>query len=201
MQISHFIAYVQADDKQGRNMICIGVSGCLLGEEVRYDGRHKLDPLIAETLSPRFELVPVCPEVELGLGVPREPIQLEGDPKNPSLMAIESRKDLTDSMLAWCEPRFHSLENLAGFIFKSKSPSCGLHVPVWNRRCDVLVACPRGEPNDCKCDEDVASSKSKGLFARAFINRFPAVPVIEAEELHDPEWCENFVKRVLARAV
>ena len=155
--------------------IFIGVSACLLGEKVRYDGRDKYDPLVAETLAEIFEWVPVCPEVELGLGVPREPIQLEGDPKNPRLMATESRRDLTEPMRDWCNGHFQTLEHLCGFIFKSKSPSCGLHVDVF-----------------------AEEKAGRGLFSQTFITRFPEVPVVEAEELHDPAARENFIEQVLA---
>jgi len=106
----------------------IGVSACLLGEKVRYDGRHKYDPLVTETLAESFDLVPVCPEVELGLGVPREPMQLEGDSDHPHLVVTSTRVDLTDRMQFWCRERLHLLEkeSLHGFVFKSKSPSCGM---------------------------------------------------------------------------
>ncbi len=153
--------------------VFIGVSACLLGEKVRYDGRDKYDPFVAETLAKTFELVAVCPEVELGLGTPREPIQLEGDPESPRLMGIESRKDLTEPMREWSERRFQTLENLSGFVFKSKSPSCGLRA-------------------------NIGETFARGIFAWAFTERFPEVPFVEAKELHDFELRENFIKRVLA---
>ncbi len=146
---------------------------CLMGERVRYDGRHKHDPLITGLLAERFELVPVCPELEMGLGAPREPMSLSGDSANPRLITNETGRDLTKPMLAWCANRLCELEkeNLAGFIFKSKSPSCGLSV-----------------------------SGYRGLFARAFTTRFPNVPVVEDVQLHDPALRKIFVERVIARA-
>jgi len=111
--------------------IRIGVSACLMGEKVRFDGQHKRDSYIVDTLSRWFELIPVCPEFELGLGVPRESMRLEGDPEAPRLITNKTRKDLTDSMQSWCRKRVTALEkeNLCGFIFKSKSPSSGMEMP------------------------------------------------------------------------
>lgn len=113
----------------------IGVSACLLGANVRYDGRNKHEPLIAETLSQEFEWVPVCPEVEMGLGTPRGPLHLEGDPQQPRLITNTTGIDLTDRMQTWCDERIRSLEdeNLCGFIFKSRSPSCALDSGLFAR--------------------------------------------------------------------
>ena len=104
----------------------VGISACLLGRRVRYDGRDKFDPLPAEVLAGRIEWVPVCPEVESGLPVPREPIQLEGDPAAPELRGVRSHAELTGMMCAFCERRAAELDGLSGFVFKSRSPSCGL---------------------------------------------------------------------------
>ena len=109
----------------------VGISACLLGRRVRYDGRDKFDPLPAEVLAGRIEWVPVCPEVESGLPVPREPIQLEGDPAAPELRGVRSHAELTGMMCAFCERRAAELDGLSGFVFKSRSPSCGLAVPVY----------------------------------------------------------------------
>ena len=108
--------------------IKVGVSACLLGRAVRYDGGHKLDRYVTETLGRYFEFVPVCPEVECGLGVPRESMRLEGDPARPRLVTHASRRDLTDRMTAWAARRVEELagEELCGFLFKSKSPSSGM---------------------------------------------------------------------------
>ena len=90
--------------------IRMGVSSCLMGEKVRFDGQHKHDSYITGTLGQWFEFVPVCPEFELGLGVPRETMRLEGDPENPRLMTGKSRKDLTQPMKSWCSQRVGELE-------------------------------------------------------------------------------------------
>jgi uncharacterized protein YbgA (DUF1722 family)/uncharacterized protein YbbK (DUF523 family) len=162
--------------------IRIGVSACLLGEKVRYDGQHKLDSFITETLSQWFEFVGVCPEFELGLGVPRETMRLEGDPEQPRLVTHKSRTDLTDAMLAWSEERVRSLEaeKLCGFIFKSKSPSSGME--------RVKVYQSSGMP----------VKKGRGIFANAFMKHFPLLPVEEEGRLNDPGLRENFIVRVFA---
>src|SRR5512140_1748762 len=107
--------------------IRIGVSSCLLGKKVRYDGQHKRDPFLTETLDPFVEWVPVCPELELGLGVPREPIRLVGRPEAPRV-AERSGTDHTAAMRAFAEARVATLaaEDLAGWITKKDSPSCGM---------------------------------------------------------------------------
>lgn len=161
--------------------IRIGVSSCLLGEKVRYDGQHKLDSYIAGILSQWFEFVPVCPEFELGLGVPREAMRLEGNPDHPRLMTTKTRRDLTDPMKEWCNRRVSELEkeDLCGFIFKSKSPSSGM---------ERVKVYPTGG--------GMAVKKGSGLFARTFMDRFPNLPVEEEGRLHDPALRENFIERV-----
>jgi len=159
----------------------IGVSSCLLGEKVRYDGGHKLNRYITDVLGPRFTFVPVCPEVGCGLPVPREAMRLEGDPAGPRLVTIGSRIDLTERMLAFCRQAVSTLEreNLCGFVFKKGSPSSGLfRVRVWNR----------GLPD----------RHSQGLFARAVVEHFPLLPVEEEGRLEDPDLRENFIERVFA---
>lgn len=160
--------------------IRMGVSACLLGEKVRFDGQHKLDGYIVNILGQFFEFVPVCPEFELGLGVPRESMRLEGDPESPCLMTNKTRVDLTERMNAWCAERVARLEeeNLCGYIFKSKSPSSGMErVKVYQSNGQVV-------------------KKGVGLFARAFMDRFPLLPVEEEGRLHDPGLRENFVEQV-----
>lgn len=162
--------------------IRLGISTCLLGEEVRYDGRHALDHDLADTLSRYVDYVPVCPEHELGLGVPREAMRLEGDAAGPRLMTVESRRDLTEPMREWATARAEALagEGLSGFIFKAKSPSCGLlRVKVYDR-------------------DGVPVLTGTGMFARALVERFPLLPVEEAERLHDPEIRERFIERIFA---
>ncbi len=162
------------------NKIRIGISACLLGEPVRYDGQHKHDPYLTDTLGRYFEFVGVCPEVECGLGVPRESMRLVGDPAHPRLVTTRTGIDHTDRMLAWAERRVSELarEDLSGFIFKSRSPSSGMqNVKVYN-------------------DAGGFSGKSPGLFARAFQARFPTLPCEDEGRLNDPDLRENFIERV-----
>lgn len=149
---------------------------------MRYDGQHKLDVYLTRTLSDGFEYVPVCPEAELGLGVPREPIRLEGHPDNPQLVALNSRTDLTQSMQAFCRTRIATLdgENLCGYIFKSKSPSCGVE------RINVYPGAT-GSP----------SMSGRGIFAAILMQHMPQLPIEEAHRLHDPALCKRFIERVL----
>ncbi len=160
--------------------IRLGLSSCLLGEKVRYDGGHRWDRFITDTLGQYVEFVPVCPEVECGLGVPREPMRLVGDPAAPRLITRHTQKDLTARLLAWAATRVEALarENLDGFIFKAKSPSSGMaRVKVYNEK---------GTP----------AGIGVGLFARVFMARFPLLPVEDEGRLHDPEIRENFIERL-----
>ena len=115
-------------DVNESKLIRIGVSSCLLGNKVRYDGGHKHDRYITETLGNYFEFLPVCPEVECGLPIPREAMRLIGDPESPRLVTNKTGVDHTDRMTQWAEQRVNQLagEDLCGFIFKSKSPSSGM---------------------------------------------------------------------------
>ena len=116
--------------------IRVGISACLLGERVRYDGGHKFDPYIVHTLGRYIDFVPVCPEVELGLPTPREALRLIGDCLEPRLIFSRSEEDITDRMLKWSETRVRELEKegLYGFIFKSQSPSSGMErVKLYDR--------------------------------------------------------------------
>ena len=162
--------------------IKLGVSACLLGEKVRFDGGHQWDRFITGTLGKYVEFVPVCPEVECGLGVPREPMRLMGNPDNPRLVTVHTRVDYTDRLIAWALRRVKELEaeDLCGFIFKSDSPSSGLErVKVYN-------------------DQGVPVKKGVGLFARTFMAHFPLVPVEDEGRLHDPNLRENFIQRLFA---
>jgi uncharacterized protein YbgA (DUF1722 family)/uncharacterized protein YbbK (DUF523 family) len=158
----------------------IGVSTCLLGENVRYDAGHKLDRYITDTLGQYFGWVPVCPEVEYGLPVPREPMHLVGDPDSPHLVTIRTGVDYTAGMLKWAEKKLKELEkeDLSGFIFKSKSPSSGIG--------GVKVYTSSGMP----------SQRGVGIFGGAFMQHFPLIPVIDDGRLHDPSLRENFIERV-----
>jgi uncharacterized protein YbbK (DUF523 family) len=160
----------------------IGISACLLGENVRYDGGNKLDLFLRDTLGRFVEYVPVCPEVECGLGVPREAMHLRNDSPSPRLVTIHTNQDMTDRMVSWARKRVVELEreDLRGFIFKSGSPSCGMEgAPVYDK-------------------EGVLLRRGEGLFARAFMELFPLLPVEEDGRLHDPALREKFMKRVFA---
>jgi uncharacterized protein YbgA (DUF1722 family)/uncharacterized protein YbbK (DUF523 family) len=160
--------------------IRLGISACLLGEEVRYDGGHKHDRYLTDTLGRYVEYVPVCPEAEAGFGIPREAMHLEGDPNAPRLVTRRTRRDFTEPMLAWAKKRVLELEaqDLCGFIFKSRSPSSGMErIPVYNAK---------GMP----------VKKGVGLFARTFMDHFPLLPVEDEGRLHDPKLRENFIECV-----
>jgi len=160
--------------------IKLGISTCLLGENVRYDGGHKLDEFLTETLGQYVEYVPVCPEVECGLPVPRESMHLEGNPESPRLVTTRSRRDMTEQMVQWAQKRVVELEkeDLCGFIFKANSPSSGMQrVRVFNEK---------GMP----------VKKGAGIFARIFMNHLPLLPVEDEGRLHDPDLRENFIERI-----
>jgi uncharacterized protein YbgA (DUF1722 family)/uncharacterized protein YbbK (DUF523 family) len=162
------------------NPIRIGISRCLLGDEVRFDGGHKRDHFLTDVLGPYVEWVPVCPEVEAGLGTPREAMRLVGNPQHPRLMTITSKHDHTQAMEAMIDARLDSLQklDLSGFVFKRGSPSCGLErVSVYNAQ---------GMP----------SQNGVGIFANAFRDEFPLIPIEEEGRLCDPSLRENFIERV-----
>jgi len=160
--------------------IKIGISSCLLGEKVRYNGGHKLDRFIRDTLGQFMEFVPVCPEVESGMSVPRGTLQLAGNPRNPRLETIGAGKDYTNPMTLWGGKKLGELEheNLSGYIFKSGSPSCGMkNITVYH------------ENGGC-------TSNGPGLWARMVMDYFPLLPFEDEGRLHDPELRENFIERI-----
>jgi uncharacterized protein YbgA (DUF1722 family)/uncharacterized protein YbbK (DUF523 family) len=160
--------------------IRIGISSCLLGNKVRYDGGHKHDRYLTDTLGQYLEYVPVCPEVECGLGIPREALRLVGDPRAPRLVTSRSAVDHTERMADWAARRVGELEadDLCGFIFKSGSPSSGMErVKVYNAK-------------------GMAEKTGQGVFARAFMAHFPLVPVEEEGRLNDPVLRESFIERI-----
>jgi len=158
----------------------LGISTCLLGENVRYDGGHKRDPFLVDTLGKYVAWVPVCPEVECGLPTPREAMRLVGNPDDPQLLTEETGRDITPQMKSWVETRLDELEraNLDGYIFKSRSPSSGM------TRVEVYDA------------NDVPANVGVGIWARAFMERFPLLPAEEDGRLHDVNLRENFIERV-----
>jgi len=160
--------------------IRLGISRCLLGDEVRFDGGHKQDHFLTDVLGRYVEWVPVCPEVEAGLGTPREAMRLVGTPHRPRLMTITSTYDHTQAMVTMIAARLDSLQNqdLSGFVFKRGSPSCGVE--------RVRVYTVQGMP----------SQSGAGIFAKAFTKQFPLIPVEEEGRLCDPSLRENFIERI-----
>lgn len=159
----------------------LGVSTCLLGEQVRYDGQHKYDRFLVETLGPYVEFVPVCPEVECGLPVPRESMRLVGDPDTPKLLTTRTGVDHTERMLQFARRRVVELEEhgLCGYVFKSKSPSSGM---------ERIKVYPEGG--------GMPKKNGVGMFAREFMDHFPRLPVEEEGRLNDPVLRENFIERI-----
>jgi len=166
----------------------VGISQCLLGDEVRYDGGHKRDANVLEFLDDYFDWVAVCPEVEVGMGVPREPVQLlvaavDTRPRGRSrMLGVRSGRDWTDPMRNYSAHRTDALAaaGLAGFIFKGHSPSCGLAAV---------------ELHD---EQGMATRTGVGLFAEALRNRMPELPVVEEGQLTEPDARERFISRVYA---
>jgi uncharacterized protein YbgA (DUF1722 family)/uncharacterized protein YbbK (DUF523 family) len=160
----------------------LGISRCLLGDEVRYDGGHKRDSFLVDVLGRYVEWVPVCPEVEAGMGIPREPIHLVADAGSPRLLTVRGQTDVTSMMTAFSEQKIRELQELelSGFVFKKGSPSCGIErVRIFNRR---------GMP----------ARNGTGLFAHAFMEQFPLIPVEEEGRLCDPGLRENFIERMFS---
>ena len=159
----------------------IGISSCLLGQKVRYDGQHKLDRFLRDELGAYVDWVPVCPEVECGLGVPRESMRLVGkDTESARLYTNKTFIDKTDQMLDYTYQRLKELEKekLRGFIFKSKSPTSGMR--------GVKIYTEAGMP----------SYRGAGIFAREFMKRFRNIPVEDEGRLHDSGIRENFIETI-----
>ena len=164
-----------------RPPIRLGISACLLGDEVRFDGGHKRDRFLTDTLGPFVEWVKVCPEVEMGLGTPRETLRLVADNGRLRLITTRTHIDHTEGMNAWAAERVAELadEQLSGYVLKKDSPSCGMaRVKVY------------GLP--------MPERSGRGLFAAALMERFPNLPVEEEGRLSDPRLRENFIERVFA---
>ena len=162
--------------------IRVGVSSCLLGEQVRFDSGHKRDSFVADGLARYFELIPVCPEVAIGLGIPREPIRLEGDADHFRVVGTRNKAlDVTDELAAYGRKMAGELAGISGYILKSKSPSCGMErVKVYN---------PAGGP---------ATKSGVGAYAREIMAANPMLPVEEEGRLNDPVLRENFIARIYA---
>ena len=164
--------------------IRIGVSSCLLGEKVRFDGGSKRDPFLVEIFGRYVEWVPVCPEVELGLGTPRETLRLVRISNDVRLLMPKTGTDHTEAMRAYAIRRLSELakEDLSGYVLKKDSPSCGME--------RVRVFDAHGVP----------AKSGRGLFAEALLRHFPLLPVEEEGRLTDPRLRENFVESVFAYA-
>ena len=155
----------------------VGISACLLGVQVRYDGGHKLEAYAAGPLGKRVALVSVCPEVEAGMGVPREPVQLRRTREGIRMVGVTSGRDHTDAMKRHARRRVAMLESLglSGYIFKKNSPSCG----------------PAGVPV-----HGPDAETSRGLFAAALLERMPDLPVADETDLATRAGREKFLGRV-----
>jgi len=160
----------------------IGISACLLGEEVRFDGGHKRDSFLTEILGPHVQWVPVCPEVEVGMGTPREPVRLFRSGSELRMVTVHTGHDYTEAMNRWAEERVRQLdrEDLCGYVLKKDSPSCGMEgVKVYGR-------------------SDVPERAGRGLFAQVLMTHMPWLPVEEEARLTDPRLRENFLERIFA---
>lgn len=168
--------------KNSENKVRLGVSACLLGENVRFDGGHKENHYLTDTLAPFVEWVAVCPEVDIGLGTPRESIRLVGTTTTPRLLAPKSGIDLTDKMQKYAQAKVAELAhvNLDGYILKKDSPSCGMErVRLYH-------------------ENGSASRTGVGVYARVLMEELPDLPVEEEGRLHDPLLRANFITRIFS---
>lgn len=162
--------------------IRVGISSCLLGEEVRYNGGHKRSHLCTRELARYFDFVSVCPEVGIGMGVPRKPVRLVGNPENPSAVEVDNpAHDVTSALRDYARAKAGELHDLSGYIFIKGSPSCGLfRVKVYNEK---------GNP---------VEATGRGIYAGVITDSLPLLPVEEAGRLQDAVLKENFISRVYA---
>lgn len=160
---------------------CIGISQCLTDSIVRYDAKTQFNKNLINELSRHFELVPICPEVECGLGVPRPPVELVETGKGIKVLGRDNKAlDVSDSLMSYSANKILSLGHLSGYVFKTRSPSCGVSsTPVYNLNGDL-------------------DYYTKGIFTAALIKQYPGLPVIEDIEFRDNEQFESFVNSVLA---
>ncbi|MFC5834514.1 YbgA family protein [Nonomuraea insulae] len=159
----------------------VAVSSCLLGEPVRHNGGHSRSRFLTDHLAPFVDWVPICPEMEIGLGAPRESLRLERSPAGPRLMTRRSGRDLTPAMTTLAGERTARLD-VDGYVFKAKSPSCGIHgIPVYAGDAPV-------------------TRQHRGLFADAVIEALPLLPVEDEGRLNDAVLREAFTERVFAHA-
>jgi uncharacterized protein YbgA (DUF1722 family)/uncharacterized protein YbbK (DUF523 family) len=177
---------VELNASNAGSRLKIGISACLLGQEVRFDGGHKRDQFLTDVLGRHVEWVPICPEVEMGLGTPRETLRLVRVARGQGLRMIATRSgvDHTEGMNRWASRRLEALArdtpDLCGYVLKKDSPSCGME------RVKTFISTGAPERN------------GRGLFAAALMARFPALPVEEEGRLSDPKLRENFIERIFA---
>jgi uncharacterized protein YbbK (DUF523 family) len=157
----------------------IAVSGCLLGNPVRYDGTDKYNNLICTDLSTQFELIAICPEADAGLGIPRPPVRLTGDPQQPLALGVEdSTLDVTTALTSFAHKWLSQTKNISGVILKSHSPSCGLwDTPVFDQHGKII-------------------SRGPGLFARVLIQHYPQLPVIDEAGIAGSKQRDVFINKV-----
>lgn len=162
--------------------IPVGISQCLLGENVRYDGSHKRSSVCADLLARCFEFIPICPEMGIGMGAPREAIHLQDSPHDAVLRAVGNKTaglDVTEKLEHYARQKAQELGHLCGYIFMDRSPSCGL-----------------GSSKVYHENGNLSGKRASGIFAREFTQQHPLLPVEEEGRLHDENLCENFVARV-----
>ncbi len=160
----------------------LGISSCLLGENVRWDGNARGDPYILGTLTRHFDFVPVCPELAIGLSVPREPVRLVGPPEARRVLGVnDPALDVTDALASYGKRMAGEVRDISGYILKARSPSCGMEeVAVYRLR--------GGRP----------AKQGRGMYAQTFMAARPELPVEEEGRLGDPMLRENFIVRVFA---
>lgn len=160
----------------------LGISACLLGQKVRFDGGHKREQFLTDLFGRFVDWIPICPEVEVGMGVPRETVRLVGTLANPKMIAEKSGRDWTAAMNQFAAKRLREIAalNLSGYVFKKNSPTCGME--------RVRVYSSKGMPE----------RQGRGLFAAALMKQWPLLPVEEEGRLNDLKLRENFIERVFA---
>ena len=160
--------------------LTLGISACLLGEEVRYDGGHKRNRYVMNSLVHYFDFIPVCPEVAIGMSVPRPPIHLTGELDDIRVVGVDdSSLDVTDKLHDYGKQQAKKLKHISGYILKSGSPSCGME----------RVKRYSGENRQPMKD-------AVGAYAQALMNSNPLLPVEEEGRLQDPVLRENFIERI-----
>ena len=170
--------------KSHNKTISIGVSACLVGQKVRYNGEHKRSSLVKTTLSKYFNMHPVCPEMGIGMGTPREPIRLVGEQNSDQISAVGSDNsdlDVTEKLQLFAQEQIPGLSEVSGYILMQRSPSCGMErVKVYHKNGNPL------------------GKSSPGIYAGTLMKAMPLLPFEEEGRLHDPVLCENFITRVHA---